>query len=133
LTHGRPQHADVDGHGGSGNAQFGTDLAQGLALVVQVGRTLNVHRVTVTNLKRIGGTRLPPEYNSTDLARPGQTAAMAACVLLKTHCRPARAPGSSRLVRSDYASSEQMSLVGPDEVTISNSLAAVAVNTTRPS
>jgi hypothetical protein len=31
------------------NAQLGTDLAQGPPLGVQVGCTLNVHRVTVTN------------------------------------------------------------------------------------
>ena len=36
------------------NAQLGTDLAQGPALGVQVGCTLNVHRATVTSLSRIG-------------------------------------------------------------------------------
>jgi hypothetical protein len=30
------------------NAQLGTDLAQGPALGVQVGRTLSVHHATVT-------------------------------------------------------------------------------------
>jgi hypothetical protein len=34
-------------HGGSGNTQLGTDLAQGPTLGVQVGCTLNVHRATV--------------------------------------------------------------------------------------
>jgi hypothetical protein len=36
------------------NAQLGTNLAQCLALGVQVGCTLNVHRATVTSLRRIG-------------------------------------------------------------------------------
>ena len=36
------------------NAQLGTDLAQGPALGVQVGCTLNVHGATVTSLSRIG-------------------------------------------------------------------------------
>jgi hypothetical protein len=36
------------------NAQLGTDLAQRPTLGVQVGRTLNVHRATVTSLSRIG-------------------------------------------------------------------------------
>jgi hypothetical protein len=37
-----------------GNAQLGTDLAQGPALGVQIGCTLNVHGATVTILSRIG-------------------------------------------------------------------------------
>jgi hypothetical protein len=44
-------------HGGPGNAQLGTDLTQGTTLGLQVGCTLNVHRVTVTNLSRIGFAR----------------------------------------------------------------------------
>ena len=43
------------------NAQLGTDLAQGPALGVQVGCTLNVHRATVTSLSRIG---FPPNRNA---------------------------------------------------------------------
>jgi hypothetical protein len=35
-------------------AQLSSDLAQGQAPGVQVGRTLNVHRATVTSLSRIG-------------------------------------------------------------------------------
>jgi hypothetical protein len=41
-------------HGGPGNAQLSTDLAQTLTLRVQVGCTLDVHRATVTSLSRIG-------------------------------------------------------------------------------
>jgi hypothetical protein len=37
-------------HGGPGNAQLGTDLAQGPAPGVQIGCTRNVHRVTVPSL-----------------------------------------------------------------------------------
>jgi hypothetical protein len=36
-----------------GNAQLGTDLAQGPTLCVQVGCTLNIHRATVASLSRI--------------------------------------------------------------------------------
>jgi hypothetical protein len=39
------------------NAQLGTDLAEGPTLGVQVGRTLNVHGATATNLSRIGFAR----------------------------------------------------------------------------
>jgi hypothetical protein len=35
------------------NTQLGTDLAQGPTLGVQVGRTLHVHRDTVTSLSRM--------------------------------------------------------------------------------
>jgi hypothetical protein len=47
-----PTHCDAGttkllAHRGLGNAQLGTDLAQGPALGVQVGCTLNVHRATV--------------------------------------------------------------------------------------
>jgi hypothetical protein len=40
-------------HGGPGNAQLGTDLAQGLTQGVQVGCTLNAHCATVARLNRI--------------------------------------------------------------------------------
>ena len=42
------------------NAQLGTDLPQGPALAVQVGRTLNVHRDTVTSLAGSLLTGSPP-------------------------------------------------------------------------
>ena len=42
------------------NAQLGTDLAQGPTLSVQVGRSPNVHRDTVTSLSRIGATKPIP-------------------------------------------------------------------------
>jgi hypothetical protein len=35
-------------HGGPGNAQLGTDLAQAPTPALQVGGTPNVHRATVT-------------------------------------------------------------------------------------
>jgi hypothetical protein len=47
-THGDAGATKVLAHGGPGNAQLGTDLAQCPALGVQVGCTLNVHLVTVT-------------------------------------------------------------------------------------
>jgi hypothetical protein len=36
------------------NAQLGTDLAQGLALGIQIGGTVNIHGATVTILSMIG-------------------------------------------------------------------------------
>jgi hypothetical protein len=48
ATHGDAGVAELMAHGGPGNAQLGTDLTQGPALAVEVGRTLNVHRDTVT-------------------------------------------------------------------------------------
>jgi hypothetical protein len=44
-------------HGGPGNAQLGTDLAQAPTLAIQVGCTLNIHRATVTSPSRIGFSR----------------------------------------------------------------------------
>jgi hypothetical protein len=41
------------------NAQLGTDLAQGPALGVQGGCTLNIHRATVTNPHQIDLVRCP--------------------------------------------------------------------------
>jgi hypothetical protein len=47
--------AQLMAHGGPGNAQLGTDLTQCPALAVQVGRTLNVPRDTVTAGPTRGG------------------------------------------------------------------------------
>ena len=38
------------------NAQLGTDLAKGPALAVQVARTVNVHRDTVTSRSAASGS-----------------------------------------------------------------------------
>ena len=54
ATHGDAGTAKLIADRGPMNAQLGTDLAQGPALGVQVGCTLNVHRATVTSLSRIG-------------------------------------------------------------------------------
>jgi hypothetical protein len=50
ATHGDAGTAKLPTHCGRRDAQLGTDLAQGPTLGVQVGRTLNVHRATVTSL-----------------------------------------------------------------------------------
>jgi hypothetical protein len=47
-THGDASTAKLLAHGGRRDAQLGTDLPQSPTLGVQVGRTLNVHRDTVT-------------------------------------------------------------------------------------
>ena len=57
ATHGDAGTAKLLAHRGPGNAQLGTDLAQGPTLGVQVGCTLNVHRATVTSLSRINWQR----------------------------------------------------------------------------
>jgi hypothetical protein len=54
ATHGDAGLAKLMAHGGPGNAQLGTYLAQAPALAVQVGRTLNIHCATVNSLRRIG-------------------------------------------------------------------------------
>jgi hypothetical protein len=51
ATHGDASPTKLLADRGPGNAQLGTDLPQGPALAVQVGRTLNVHRDTVTSLR----------------------------------------------------------------------------------
>jgi hypothetical protein len=48
ATHGDTGTAKLMAHSGPGNAQLGTDVAQGPTLDVQVGCPLNVHGVTVT-------------------------------------------------------------------------------------
>ena len=48
ATHGDAGTAKLLAHRGRRDAQFGTDLAQGPTLGVQIGCTLNVHRATVT-------------------------------------------------------------------------------------
>jgi hypothetical protein len=53
VTHGDAGTAKLMTHGGPGNAQLCTDLAQTPTLGVQVGCTLNVHRATVTSHGRI--------------------------------------------------------------------------------
>jgi hypothetical protein len=53
-THGDAGTAKLMAHSGRGNAQLGTDLAQGRALAVQVGCTHNIQGATVTTLSRIG-------------------------------------------------------------------------------
>jgi hypothetical protein len=53
ATHGDAGPAKLMAHSSPWNAQLGTDLAQGPALGVQVGCTLNVHRDTV---RRLAGT-----------------------------------------------------------------------------
>jgi hypothetical protein len=47
ATHSDAGLAKLLAHRGPGNAQLGTDLAQGPALGVQVGCTLSVHHATV--------------------------------------------------------------------------------------
>jgi hypothetical protein len=54
CTHGDTGAAKLMAHSGPGNLQLGTDLAQAITVVVQVGCTLNVHGATVTSLSRIG-------------------------------------------------------------------------------
>ena len=53
-THGDAGTSELLADRAQMNAQLSTDLAEGPALGVQVGRTLNVHCVTVTSLSRIG-------------------------------------------------------------------------------
>jgi hypothetical protein len=50
TTHGDPGAAQLIAKGGLREAQLGTNLAQGPALGVQVGCTVNVYDVTVTSL-----------------------------------------------------------------------------------
>ena len=52
ATHGDTGAAKLIAHGGPGNAQLGTDLAQGPALGVQLCRTLNVHSATRKELRQ---------------------------------------------------------------------------------
>ena len=53
------------------NAQLGTDLAEGPALGVQVGCTLNVHGATVTSLSRtVGSPDLTPNLRNWSSAPP---------------------------------------------------------------
>jgi len=54
LNRGDPGMPKLMTHGGPGNAELGTDLAQATTLAVHVGYTLNVHGATVTSLSRIG-------------------------------------------------------------------------------
>jgi hypothetical protein len=49
TTHGAPGAPQLIADRGLREAQLGSDLAQGLALGVEVGCTLNVHRDTVTS------------------------------------------------------------------------------------
>jgi hypothetical protein len=58
--HGDASLAKLLAYGGRREAQLGTDLAQGPALGLRVGYTLNVHWVTVTSLGRIGFAVYPP-------------------------------------------------------------------------
>jgi hypothetical protein len=51
ATHDDAGLAKLLAHGGPGNAQLGTDLAQAPTLGVQVGCTFNVHRATLTSLR----------------------------------------------------------------------------------
>jgi hypothetical protein len=53
ATHGEAGATKLLAHRGPGNAQLGTDLAQGPTLGVQICRTLNIHGATVTNLSLI--------------------------------------------------------------------------------
>ena len=55
-THGDAGTAKLMAHRGRRDAQLGTDLAQGPALGVQVGCTLNVHRATVTSRSAASGS-----------------------------------------------------------------------------
>jgi hypothetical protein len=54
TTHGDAIATKPLAHRGRREAQLYTDLAQTPTLGVQVGRTLNVHRATVTSPNRIG-------------------------------------------------------------------------------
>jgi hypothetical protein len=54
ATHGHAGPLELLADRAPMNAQLGTNLAQGPALGVQVGCTLNVHRATATSLSRIG-------------------------------------------------------------------------------
>jgi hypothetical protein len=56
ATHGQAGAAKLLADRRRGNAQLGTDLAQGPALGVQVGCTLNVHRDTVTSRSAASGS-----------------------------------------------------------------------------
>jgi hypothetical protein len=56
ATHGDSGLAKLMAHGGPGNAQLGTDLAQTPTLGVQVGCTLNVHGDTVTSRSAASGS-----------------------------------------------------------------------------
>ena len=55
-THGDAGTAKLLAHCGRRDAQLGSDLAQGPALGVQVGRTVNVHRATVTSRSAASGS-----------------------------------------------------------------------------
>jgi hypothetical protein len=57
ATHSNAGTPELFADGAPMNAQLGTDLAQGPTPLVQIGRTLNVHGATVTNLSRIGFAR----------------------------------------------------------------------------
>jgi hypothetical protein len=48
ATHGDAGPTKLIAHGGPGNPELGTDLAQGPTLRVQVGCTVNVHCATIT-------------------------------------------------------------------------------------
>ena len=55
------------------NAKFGTDLAECPALDVQVGCTLNVHRVTITTLKPLPSALYVLRRSPVTLARKRAT------------------------------------------------------------
>jgi hypothetical protein len=52
ATHGDSGLAKLMAHGGPGNAQLSTDLAQGPTPGVQVRRTLNVHGAPLSAMGR---------------------------------------------------------------------------------
>jgi len=56
ATHPDPGAAQLIAKGGLREAQLGTDLAQRPALGVQLGRSLNVHRDTVTSRSAASGS-----------------------------------------------------------------------------
>jgi hypothetical protein len=56
TTHGDASPTKPLAHGGPGEAQLGTDLAQGPTLGVQVGCPLNVHGDTVTSRSAASGS-----------------------------------------------------------------------------
>jgi hypothetical protein len=56
ATHGDASATKLLADRSRGNAQLGTDLAQGPAQGVQVGRTVNVHGDTVTSRSAASGS-----------------------------------------------------------------------------
>jgi hypothetical protein len=59
ATHPYAGEAELLADRSPGNAQLSTDVAQGPALGVQGGCTLNIHRATVTNPHQIDLVRCP--------------------------------------------------------------------------